>query len=65
MKQHCPKCRMSFRVEEPPRRLPVYNATPVTRCSEPSCGQRFWHGARVSEGPIIVGIFPEDARSIE
>lgn len=56
MKQHCPKCTMSFRVEEP-----LSTASDVSLC--PDCGLRFWHAVQKPNGsPVIVGIFPEDAK---
>lgn len=58
MKQHCPRCRMAFRVEEPSK-----DNVGLTFCAEPGCDQRFWHDATNVKGKAvsIVGIFPEDA----
>lgn len=58
---HCGRCRMSFRVE-----LPRYGTTrgrssaSWTRCSEPGCGRRFWHGQSDSSKHIICGVDPND-----
>jgi hypothetical protein len=60
MKQHCPKCRMSFRLDKP-----IPGAT-VCRCSTPDCRIKFWHGTtRATKDKVvvgIVGIFPEKER---
>ena len=57
MKEHCGRCGMSFRVEEPP--VKRY----ACRCAEPDCDIVFWHLARGNKA--IVGIFPADAKRIE
>ena len=57
MKQHCGRCRMSFRVEKPPK-------SSVERLKCPDCGRQFWHAATGGD-PVIVGIFPADAKRIE
>ncbi len=65
MKEHCGRCRMSFRVERP--RYKEHgegkHQTVVCRCPTPKCGKRFWHGTR--EQIAVVGIFPADAKGIQ
>ena len=57
MKQHCPRCRMSFRVDGPPR------CSDLEKLRCPDCMQRFWScDVWVRDGlEAVVGIFPEDA----
>ena len=57
MKEHCPRCRMSFRVEEP-----LIEGAEQLRC--PDCHKIFWSAVDRSRTPhvAIVGIFPADAK---
>lgn len=59
---HCGRCRMGFRVGLPLQagKMGAKGAS-WTRCSEPGCGQRFWHGigSRKFAG-VVCGIAPKD-----
>lgn len=65
MKQHCFRCRMSFRVEKPSKPTRKARPTTVARC--PECNLRFWHGSTHIKGKdvVTIGIFPADAKRIE
>ncbi len=63
-KYTCDRCGMSFDIQAPVRgasasRREDLNLASVTRCSEPGCGLRFWHGVQPDER-VRVGIAPED-----
>ena len=63
MKEHCGRCKMAFRVEEPP----IIGDLEQHRC--PECQRRFWSidAFMAGTGEIVcaVGIFPADAKRIE
>ena len=62
-KFYCGRCRMNF-VVGPPHYNKSGRGHEITRCVEPSCGQRFWHSCNSHRvPPVKIGIFPKDVRS--
>ena len=64
MKEHCGRCRMSFRVEEPLLAEPAE----IEQLKCPDCNRRFWSAnAWIDDWECVaaVGIFPADAKRIE